>query len=98
MGVTIDRRDMTRLNQFPIARTRRLRRTTALRALVQEHRLDPADLIHPLFVCEGSDIQRPIGAMPGQFNWSVDRLVQEVATLGKMGIHAVMLFGMLRGG
>lgn len=93
MGITTERRETTQVSQFPIARTRRLRRTTSLRALVQEHRLSPAEMIYPLFVCEGQNIQRPIGSMPGQYNWSVDRLVREVATLGKLGIHAVMLFG-----
>jgi porphobilinogen synthase len=70
-----------------------LRRTGAIRELVREHRISTSELIAPLFVCEGTDIQRPIGAMPGQYNLSVDRLVTEVAVLGKLGVPAVMLFG-----
>ncbi len=93
MGITIPSQESTELGKFPFDRPRRLRRTTAIRALVQEHRISPSDLILPLFVCEGTDIQRPISSMPGQYNWSIDRLVPEVAMLGKLGIHAVMLFG-----
>jgi len=93
VGITIASRESTERGRFPLDRPRRLRRTTAIRALVQEHRISPSDLILPLFVCEGTDIQRPISSMPGQYNWSIDRLVPEVAHLGKLGIHAVMLFG-----
>jgi porphobilinogen synthase len=75
------------------ARTRRLRRTTALRELVQETRLDPADLIYPLFVRHGSQLQTPIPSMPGTFQWSVDGLVGEVESASSLGIRAVMLFG-----
>jgi porphobilinogen synthase len=93
MGVTIEPRTTQAPSAFPISRPRRLRRTTAIRDLVREHRISTAELIAPLFVCEGRDIQRPIGAMPGQYNLSVDRLVTEVAVLGKLGVPAVMLFG-----
>ncbi|MEZ4498459.1 MAG: porphobilinogen synthase [Thermomicrobiales bacterium] len=93
MGIAIASRPSAETAGFPIDRPRRLRRTTAIRELVREHRISPSDLILPLFVCEGTDIQRPIGSMPGQFNWSIDRLGPEVASLGKLGIHAVMLFG-----
>ncbi len=93
MGITIASRESTERGQFPFDRPRRLRRTTAIRELVREHRISPSDLILPLFVCEGTGIQRPISSMPGQFNWSIDLLIKEVASLGKLGIHAVMLFG-----
>jgi porphobilinogen synthase len=93
VGITIASREATERRGFPIERPRRLRRTTAVRELVREHRISPSDLILPLFVCEGTDVQRPVSSMPGQYNWSVDRLVKEVANLGKLGIHAVMLFG-----
>ncbi len=93
MGITIASRESTESGQFPFDRPRRLRRTTAIRELVREHRISPSDLILPLFVCEGTGIQRPISSMPGQFNWSIDLLIKEVASLGKLGIHAVMLFG-----
>ena len=93
MGITIASRHSTEQGNFPFERPRRLRRTTAIRELVREHRIASSDLILPLFVCAGADIQRPISSMPGQYNWSIDRLVKEVAELGKLGIHAVMLFG-----
>jgi porphobilinogen synthase len=93
MGITIESRGTETASRFPVARPRRLRRTTAIRDLVREQRISPSELIAPLFVCEGRDIRRPIASMPGQYNLSVDRLVAEVASLGKLGIHAVMLFG-----
>lgn len=93
MGVTIEPRTSIASSIYPDARPRRLRRTTAVRELVREHRISTSDLIAPLFVCEGSDIQRPISAMPGQFNLSVDRLLDEVDALAKVGVNAVILFG-----
>src|SRR5437660_4671794 len=78
---------------FPIVRARRLRGTTALRQLVQETTLGPRDFIYPLFVREGKDIRNPIRSMPGQFQWSVDRVVHEVKEVASLGIVAVILFG-----
>ncbi len=72
-------------------RPRRLRRTPALRALVQEHSLTAADFIYPLFVHEGTDVQ-PIGAMPGANRWSLDRLMGEVQRAWELGIRCVVLF------
>ena len=78
---------------FPTVRPRRLRRTPALRALVRETRLTPADVIYPMFVRPGMDLRIPISSMPGQCQWSVDRLVGEVKAVSALGIRAVMLFG-----
>ena len=77
----------------PIQRTRRLRRSPAIRAFVRETRLDPADFIAPLFVIEGDDIQHPISSMPGQFQFSLDRLDRELDALYAAGIPGVLLFG-----
>src|SRR5688572_9019003 len=74
-------------------RPRRLRRTPALRRMVQETRLAPEDFIYPLFIRHGRDIQQPIRSMPGQSQWSVDRAVDEVRSAHKLGIPAVILFG-----
>ena len=74
-------------------RPRRLRRTPALRRLVRETSLAPNDFIYPLFVRHGVGVQRPIRSMPGQFQWSVDRVVGEVKTAHGLGIPAVVLFG-----
>ena len=72
---------------------RRLRRTPALRRLVAEHRLNPADFIAPLFVREGINEPRPIVSMPGQFQHTRSSLRAEVAELHALGVGAVMLFG-----
>jgi len=93
LGATIE--SSSTLAPYPLLhrRPRRLRRTTALRDLVRETRLSPSDLIAPLFVCEGTGLQRPIEAMPGQYNWSVDQLLREVNELATLGVRSVMLFG-----
>ena len=72
---------------------RRLRRTPALRRLVTEHRLHPADFIAPLFVREGIDEPQPIVSMPGQFQHTRSSLRAEVKELHALGIGAVVLFG-----
>jgi len=83
----------TRGTSYPTVRMRRLRRAPALRELVRETVLTPSDLILPLFVRPGSGEKRPIGSMPGQFQWSVDTLAGEVREIAALGIRSVMLFG-----
>lgn len=61
--------------------------------MVRETSLSPADLIYPLFVTYGRDKKEQIGSMPGQFRWSVDRVVQEAREAWDLGIPAVILFG-----
>ena len=78
---------------FPQLRLRRLRQTEALRALVRENRVETGDLIYPIFVEEGSGIRQEIATMPGVFRLSVDQLPQEVEEVAKLGIPAVLLFG-----
>jgi porphobilinogen synthase len=72
---------------------RRLRATEALRNLVRETVLDPADFILPLFICPGEGIRREIKSMPGHAQLSVDRLVEECAEAYSLGIGGVILFG-----
>ena len=79
---------------FPIHRLRRLRRTEALRSLVRETRLHPAQFILPLFVCPGEGVRREIGAMPGNYQMSIDQLVGECAEVQSLGIGGVILFGL----
>ena len=74
-------------------RPRRLRRTPALRRMIQETHLSASDFIYPLFIRHGQNIQYPIHSMPNQFQWSVDRAVREARHLYEVGIHAVILFG-----
>ena len=78
---------------FPIERLRRLRRTETLRRMVRETVLSVDDLIYPLFVRPGNGIKEPIGTMPGQYQFSIDRLIEEVASARDLGIPAVILFG-----
>jgi porphobilinogen synthase len=78
---------------FPIHRMRRLRSSEALRNLVRETILDPADFILPLFVCPGENVRRDISSMPGHAQHSVDRLVKECAEAYSLGIGGVILFG-----
>jgi len=78
---------------FPRRRMRRLRRTPALRRLVAEHRLHPADLVAPLFVREGIDAPQPIVSMPQQVQHTRKSLRAEVAVLHSLGVGAVVLFG-----
>lgn len=77
----------------PLIRPRRLRQSANLRRLVTETRLSPADFIYPLFVHHGRDVQIPIASMPGQFQWSVDKVVGQAREVAALGIPAVLLFG-----
>jgi len=79
--------------RFPIARPRRLRLSPGIRRLTRETTLSASDLIYPLFVRYGEDQRRPIASMPGQYQWSVDRLPDEISRIAALGIPAVMLFG-----
>ncbi|TPW18203.1 MAG: porphobilinogen synthase, partial [Elusimicrobia bacterium] len=72
---------------------RRLRATPALRALVRETRLSPADFILPLFIRPGKGERRPIGSMPGHFQYSVDEAVKAAKEAAKAGVPGVILFG-----
>ena len=78
---------------FPRRRLRRLRRTSALRALVAETRLGVDDLIAPLFVREGIDEAVAIASLPGVVQHSRDSLRKEVAELATLGVKGVILFG-----
>ena len=78
---------------FPSTRLRRLRRTPALRGLVRETALSPADLIQPLFVTAGTDLREPVESMPGVNRFSIQALVEEAGEISEAGIPAVLLFG-----
>jgi len=78
---------------FPINRPRRLRRTDTLRRMVRETRLSPDDFIQPYFVCPGRDVRKPIGAMPGVAQMSVDNVVGAARETFAAGVPAVILFG-----
>ena len=78
---------------FPTIRLRRLRRTEPLRRLARETELAVADLIYPLFVCPGKDVRKEISSMPGNYQLSPDRLVEECREAADLGIPGVILFG-----
>jgi porphobilinogen synthase len=72
---------------------RRLRRTAPLRSLVRETKLDVGDLVYPLFVCPGEDIEEPLEGLPGIARRSIDRLCEEAEEAAGVGVPAVLLFG-----
>jgi porphobilinogen synthase len=79
---------------FPENRPRRLRRTEAIRRMVRETTLSVDNLMYPLFVCAGTGVRQEIPSLPGQYHLSVDQLAAEAATIAKLGIPSVMLFGL----
>ncbi len=78
---------------FPALRPRRTRLSAALRSMVRETTLSPADFVYPLFIRFGAGQRIPISSMPGQFQLSVDQLAAEAQELKALGIPAVVLFG-----
>jgi porphobilinogen synthase len=78
---------------YPVVRPRRLRRTPALRAMVAETSLRPAELILPLFVKEGIDEPRPIGSMPGVVQHTRDSLRKAAADAAAAGVGGLIVFG-----
>ncbi len=78
---------------FPRTRMRRLRKTEAMRRLVQETRVLPEDLIQGCFVVEGKGVKQPIPSLPGQYHLSPDVLADEAKRLYKLGIPGILLFG-----
>ena len=82
-----------RVSNYLVKRPRRLRYTAAIRDLVRETELNPADFIYPLFVTHGRNIATPIRSMPGIYQWSLDRVLDEVRRAAACGIRALILFG-----
>ncbi len=76
-----------------MVRMRRLRVNEAMRSLVRETSIRKSDLVYPLFVIEGENIKNPIDSMPGIFQYSIDRLDEELDRVLDAGIPAVLLFG-----
>jgi len=79
---------------FPLHRPRRLRRTEAIRSLARETRLSAAGFVYPMFVCPGKNVRNEIGSMPGCWQQSVDKLVEECREIEQLGIPSVILFGL----
>lgn len=75
-----------------LRRPRRNRKSSAIRALVQETNLLPSDLVAPFFVIEGSQKKEPLPQLPGCFRFSIDFLIEEVKNLRLLGLEAIALF------
>ena len=78
---------------YPRVRMRRLRRTEQLRELAAETSLSPTDFVYPLFVRHGEAAKHEIESMPGNYQMSIDNLVDECFVVRDLGILGVLLFG-----
>jgi porphobilinogen synthase len=81
------------MSSFPTVRLRRVRQNERLRELVRETHLHVSQLVYPLFIAEGIHQPRVITAMPGIVQWPLEQLGREVERVAKLGISAVLLFG-----
>lgn len=77
-----------------INRPRRLRTSPTLRSMMRETRMSPSSLIYPIFAIEGENIKNPIASLPGQFQWSPDRICEAIEECIQAGVEKVMLFGL----
>ena len=80
-------------NKYNFKRFRRLRYNPIVRDMIRETELTKNDLIYPLFVVPGENVKNPVKSMPGVFQLSVDKLVEECKEVRDLGIPAVILFG-----
>ncbi|MBD2035161.1 porphobilinogen synthase [Phormidium sp. FACHB-592] len=78
---------------FPNQRPRRLRSHPQLRRMVRETVLTTSDLVYPLFAVPGEGIAKEVSSMPGVFQLSVDKIVEEAKEVYDLGIPAIILFG-----
>jgi len=78
---------------FPVTRLRRLRYNSVLRQMVTETKLSVDDFVMPLFVCSGTNVRNHINSMPGNYQLSVENLVEECKKVYASGVKAVLLFG-----
>lgn len=77
-----------------LIRPRRLRNSPVLRKMVREVVLSPSNFIYPLFIVPGKKIKKPIGSLDGQFHLSSDEAARAAAEAYKLGVPAVILFGL----
>lgn len=82
------------MTQLTFKRHRRLRQSDAMRKMVQETYLHKEDFIYPIFVIEGENIKNEVSSMPGVYQFSIDRLAEEMDEVVALGIKAVILFGL----
>jgi len=79
--------------RFPGLRGRRLRANSLIRDMVRETQLSVNDFVYPLFLIEGENIKNPIHSMEGVYQYSLDRLHEEIEEIVELGIKSVILFG-----
>ncbi len=78
---------------FPTHRPRRLRKSALLRRMVRENVLTTSDLIYPLFAVPGEGFAQEVKSMPGVYQLSVDKIVEEAKEVYDLGIPSIILFG-----
>lgn len=78
-----------------LSRPRRNRKNASVREMLQETRLHPSQLVYPVFVCEGRDIQQPVSSLPGQFRQSLDVVLKTAQEAWELGIRGLALFPVL---
>lgn len=76
-----------------INRPRRLRMNDSIRSLVRETKITKDDLVYPLFIIEGENIKDEIKSMPGNYRFSIDKVLEEVKEIYELGIKSILLFG-----
>lgn len=74
-------------------RSRRLRYTESVRSLVRETRINIEDLVYPIFVTEGTNVKEEIVSMPGQYRYSIDKLLEEAEELKSLNLKSLLIFG-----
>lgn len=79
---------------FPVQRPRRLRRNEGLRGLARETRLGTQGLIYAMFVCPGKNVRTEVSSMPGIYQQSVDKFLEECREVEQLGIPGIILFGL----
>jgi porphobilinogen synthase len=79
---------------FPTQRPRRLRRSETLRSVVRETQLSTHGLLYPMFACPGEKLRTEVSSMPGIYQQSPDRIVEECREVANLGIPGVILFGL----
>jgi len=78
---------------YPSVRPRRLRSSEKLLNLISETVLDPSKFIMPYFVTHGKSVKKPIETMPGQFQYSIDELLEEIKKVKGLSLGGILLFG-----
>ncbi|HAK59893.1 MAG TPA: porphobilinogen synthase [Nitrospiraceae bacterium] len=79
--------------RYPAYRPRRMRANELVRRMIRETTLSPDDFVYPLFVTHGKGVKKEIGAMPGNYQQSIDTIVKDCSEIAGLGIPAVLLFG-----